>query len=254
MAIVLLAVLLGATVASPPKGYDDDDDKIIGGYDCPPHSQPWQVYLTYGDGNRWCGGSLINEEWIVSAAHCYKPPSTLVAHLGEHDTTTDEGTEQHIQVAKAIPYPEYNARDIDNDIMLIKLSQPAQLNHFVHPVEISPNCPVAGAKCLVSGWGNLRTSGVEYPDVLQCLNVPIMTSSACARAYPGAITSNMFCAGYLEGGKDSCQGDSGGPLVCDGELTGIVSWGAGCAMRNYPGVYTTLCNYRSWIEEVLATN
>uniref|UniRef100_A0A8C0JA85 Peptidase S1 domain-containing protein n=1 Tax=Chelonoidis abingdonii TaxID=106734 RepID=A0A8C0JA85_CHEAB len=212
----------------------EDDDKIIGGYECSPHSQPWQVYFTYGSDYRWCGGSLINEWWIISAAHCYK--------------------RSLIQVAKAIQFPQYNQYNTDNDIMLVKLAQPAQFSAYVQPIPISRSCPVAGTECLVSGWGNILTSGVQYPDVLQCLNVPILSDSACRAAYPGRITKNMFCAGYIEGGKDSCQGDSGGPVVYNGELMGVVSWGIGCAQKNYPGVYTTVCNYVSWIEEVIANN
>ncbi|XP_066495174.1 trypsin-like [Tiliqua scincoides] len=253
MAIILFAVLLGAAAAAHLNVYDDDD-KIIGGFECPAHSQPWQVFFTYGNGNRWCGGSLINERWIISAAHCYKSPNTLVAHLGEHDTTQEEGMEQHIRVEKAIPYPKYNSRTTDHDFMLVKLAEPAQFNAFVQPIEVSQSCPVAGTSCLVSGWGNVLTTGVEYPDKLQCLEVPVLSASTCKLAYPGRITSNMFCAGYTEGGKDSCQGDSGGPLVCNGELTGVVSWGIGCAQKNYPGVYTTVCNYKAWIDEVLANN
>ncbi|KAL8219750.1 UNVERIFIED_CONTAM: hypothetical protein K2H54_032759 [Gekko kuhli] len=209
---------------------------------------------TYGAGYRWCGGSLINDRWVISAAHCYKSPSTLVAHLGEHDTAAEEGTEQRIQVEKAIRYPQYNSRTIDNDFMLIKLAQPARFGAFVQPIDISQSCPVAGEKCLVSGWGNTLTTGVFYPDNLQCLDVPILSTSACQAAYPGRITSNMFCTGYIEGGKDSCQGDSGGPLVCNGKLSGVVSWGQGCAQRNYPGVYAPVCNYKAWIEEVMANN
>ncbi|XP_054855111.1 trypsin-3-like [Eublepharis macularius] len=256
MAIFLYVVLLGVAVATPLNGYGggDDDDKIIGGYECLAHSQPWQVFLTYGAGYRWCGGSLINDRWIISAAHCYKNPRTLVAHLGEHDTTVEEGTEQHIQVEKAIRYPQYNERTTDHDFMLIKLSQPARFNAFVQPIDVSESCPVAGDICLVSGWGNTRTTGVIYPDNLQCLNVPILSASTCQASYPGRITSNMFCAGYTEGGKDSCQGDSGGPVVCNGKLSGVVSWGIGCAQKNYPGVYATVCNYRAWIDEVMANN
>uniref|UniRef100_A0A8D0H3T6 Peptidase S1 domain-containing protein n=1 Tax=Sphenodon punctatus TaxID=8508 RepID=A0A8D0H3T6_SPHPU len=138
--------------------------------------------------------------------------------------------------------------------MLIKLAKPARFNAFVQPIPIANSCPVTGEQCLVSGWGNLLTSGVKYPDLLQCLDVPILSDSTCRSSYPGRITSNMFCAGYTAGGKDSCQGDSGGPLVCNGELTGVVSWGIGCAQKNNPGVYTTVCNYRSWIEETIANN
>ncbi|XP_069490843.1 trypsin-like [Ambystoma mexicanum] len=246
--VLLLAALLGATAAAPW-----DDDKIIGGYDCKPHSQPWQVYFT-ASGRRWCGGSLINENWIISAAHCYKSPGILVAHLGEHDTTLEEGTEQRLKVEKAIPHPNYDSYSTDNDFMLVKLATPAKFNAHVQPIKIGNSCPAEGAQCLVSGWGNLRTSGVKYPDVLQCLDLPILSTGSCKNSYPGMITNNMFCAGYLEGGKDSCQGDSGGPLVCGDQLMGVVSWGYGCAQRNYPGVYVPVCNYISWAEEIMAQN
>ncbi|XP_026634275.1 trypsin-like [Microtus ochrogaster] len=95
---------------------------------------------------------------------------------------------------------------------------------------------------------------LNNPDLLQCLNAPILSQSACQSAYPGQITSNMICVGYLEGGKDSCQGDSGGPVVCNGQLQGIVSWGYGCAQKNLPGVYTKVCNYVTWIKNTIAAN
>ncbi|KAM4015310.1 trypsin-like [Anomaloglossus baeobatrachus] len=228
----------------------DDDDKIINGYECPRNSQPWQVYFTY-NGNRWCGGSLITARWIISAAHCYKQPKTLIAHLGEHDTTKEEGGEQHIQVEKAYQYFYYNEYYIDHDFMMVKLAEPAQLNRHVQPIPIASSCPTEGSWCLVSGWGNLKTSGVQYPNNLQCLDVPVLSTSSCKSSYPNKITNNMFCAGYLEGGKDSCQGDSGGPLICNGELYGVVSWGQGCAQTGYPGVYTKVCIYFDWIKSVI---
>ncbi|XP_014382730.1 trypsin-like [Alligator sinensis] len=248
---LLILLLLSVAVAARPY-QEDDGDRIISGYECQPHSQPWQVFFTHGDNYRWCGGALISPEWVISAAHCYKP--TLVAHLGEHDTTAQEGFEQHIRAVKAIRFPKYNARTLDNDLMMVKLVQPAQIDPYVQPIRLSRSCPVSGTDCLVSGWGNLLTDGVQYPGRLQCLQVPILSESTCRSCYPGAITRNMFCAGYVQGGKDSCQGDSGGPLVCNGELTGVVSWGEGCAQKDKPGVYTTLCNYLPWIQEVMANN
>uniref|UniRef100_A0A8D2Q0C6 Peptidase S1 domain-containing protein n=1 Tax=Varanus komodoensis TaxID=61221 RepID=A0A8D2Q0C6_VARKO len=98
-------------------------------------------------------------------------------------------------------------------------------------------------------------SGLTYPDVLQCGNVRIISQEQCTASYPQYITGNMVCAGVPEGGVDTCQGDSGGPLVCNQQLEGIVSWGLEkCAQRNRPGVYTRVCNYVTWIREVMQWN
>uniref|UniRef100_A0A8D2KWV5 Peptidase S1 domain-containing protein n=1 Tax=Varanus komodoensis TaxID=61221 RepID=A0A8D2KWV5_VARKO len=102
---------------------------------------------------------------------------------------------------------------------------------------------------------NLSASWVLYwPKVLQCVKVPILTDAECKKAYPGNISDNMICLGYIEGGKDACQGDSGGPVACDGVLQGIVSWGIGCALPGYPGVYTKVCKYVNWIHDTIAAN
>ncbi|XP_072441986.1 serine protease 1-like [Chiloscyllium punctatum] len=152
MELLTLALLLGAAVAA-------DDDKIVNGYECPPHSQPWQVFFTT-DNSRWCGGSIIDEWWVLSAAHCEKPAHSLVAHIGEHNTDVEEGTEQHIQVAKVISHPSYDYGTIDNDIMLVKLSKPVQFSQYANPIQLSSSCPSAGLQCLVSGWGNVLNNGL----------------------------------------------------------------------------------------------
>uniref|UniRef100_A0A665SZP6 trypsin n=1 Tax=Echeneis naucrates TaxID=173247 RepID=A0A665SZP6_ECHNA len=222
MRLFLLLTLLGGAAAL------EEDDKIVGGYECPKNSVPYQVSLFTG--YNFCGGTLLSDEWVLSAAHC-KPKSNVEVRLGEHNIWEHEGTEQYIMSAKFIRHPDYNSRTQDSDIMLIKLSRPATLNSFV-----------------------LRASNdARYPDKLQCLDAPLLSDDTCFNAYPFQITENMICAGYLEGGKDSCQGDSGGPMMCDGQLQGVVSWGHGCALRKKPGVYTKVCNYISWIKNTMAS-
>ncbi|KAM4031708.1 anionic trypsin-2-like [Anomaloglossus baeobatrachus] len=245
MKILIVLSLLGLAVATP----FIDDDKIVGGYAC---SLPYQVSLN--SGYHFCGGILINEQWVVSAAHCYK--SRIQSRIGENNIKLSEGTEQYIDSEKVIRHPKYNSYLIDNDIMLIKLSVPAQLNSVVQPIKLPDQCLPesslpAGTMCLVSGWGY---TGYTNPDILQCVDVPIVSDEDCKKSYPGEITENMICLGYPEGGKDSCQGDSGGPVACNGEVHGVVSWGYGCAQPNYPGVYTKLCNYVNWINEIIANN
>ncbi|KAL6030227.1 hypothetical protein STEG23_035755 [Scotinomys teguina] len=184
---------------------NDDDDKIVGGYTCQKNSLPYQVSLNIGYHS--CGGSLINSQWVVSAAHCYKP--RIQVRLGEHNINVLEGNEQFINSAKIIRHPNYNQDTFNNDIMLIKLASPATLNSRVSTISLPSSCPSSGTKCLVSGWGNTLSSGSNYPSLLQCLEAPVLSDSSCKSAYPGKISSNMFCLGFLEGGKDSCQAKMG---------------------------------------------
>ncbi|KAF3834309.1 hypothetical protein F7725_025513 [Dissostichus mawsoni] len=190
------------------------DDKIVGGYECRDHSVPWQVSLN--NGWHYCGATLINERWH---------------HIGYKD-----GPEQFIAAAVIIRHPDYDRYNINNDIMLIKLAEPAKINEYVRPMALPSSCAPAGTQCLVSGWGATQ-SPFGCTKCLHCLDLPILSQQDCESSYPDRITSSMFCAGFLQGGKDSCQGDSGGPLVCNGELQGVVSWGWGCAEENRPGVY-----------------
>ncbi|KFP04945.1 Trypsin, partial [Calypte anna] len=180
--------------------------------------------------------------------------SRIQVQLGKHNLELTESTQQLINSAKIIRHSGFSSATLDNDIMLIKLAKPAQLNRSVQTVPLPKSCVAAGASCLISGWGNTLSNGNNYPDTLQCLKAPVLSSSECSKAYPGQITQNMICVGFLEGGKDSCQGDSGGPVVCNGELQGIVSWGIGCAQKDYPGVYTKVCNYVSWIKSTISAN
>ncbi|CAL8340297.1 unnamed protein product [Gadus morhua 'NCC'] len=240
---LIVLALLGAAAAAPM------EDKIVGGYQCEAHSQAHQVSLNLG--YHYCGGSLINDGWIISAAHCWQNPYSQIAILGENHIWQYEGTEQYMSVDAIYWHQSYDYRTLDYDIMLMRLTQPAMLNQYVKPVALPTACPVAGDQCVVSGWGNIYSDSVFNPFYLQCLELPILSAEDCSNSYPGMITERMVCAGFLEGGKDSCQGDSGGPLVCNGELQGIVSWGQGCAQPNFPGVYTKVCTLMPWINEIL---
>uniref|UniRef100_A0A670JGL2 Peptidase S1 domain-containing protein n=1 Tax=Podarcis muralis TaxID=64176 RepID=A0A670JGL2_PODMU len=103
--------------------------------------------------------------------------------------------------------------------------------------------------------GGVVFSTATFPNILQCGNVRIISSETCSASYPNSITNGMVCAGVPEGGVDSCQGDSGGPLVCNQQLEGIVSWGLEkCAQPNRPGVYSRVCKYVNWIQQIMWNN
>ncbi|XP_035667295.1 trypsin-3-like [Branchiostoma floridae] len=230
-----------------PKQYVD---RIIGGTEANPGSWPWMVSLQ-DNGFPFCGGTLINREWVLSAAHCRINARRLIVIAGDHNLATNEGTEQAIRAERVIAHPDYNPHTLDNDIMLIKLSTPATINSRVSPACLPGQGQHVsdGTRVTITGWGNTLTSGSNYPNELYQVTVPTIATSTCnaADSYAGEVTNNMFCAGFMNGGKDSCQGDSGGPVVNSGTVYGVVSWGYGCAQEGYPGVYVKVANYVNWI-------
>uniref|UniRef100_A0A452IQ26 Peptidase S1 domain-containing protein n=1 Tax=Gopherus agassizii TaxID=38772 RepID=A0A452IQ26_9SAUR len=229
------------------------NNRIVGGAPCIPHSMPWQAALFMGSQLN-CGGTLIDRNWVVTAAHCHCPPWTSV-RLGEHNIRHLDWTEQLRLSEKTILHPGYNSASKDNDIMLIKLLTPANLNKNVQPLELPTSCPSPKEECVVSGWGTTKSPQLYFPPVLHCGKVSIFSQEQCRSIYPRYYTENMLCAGVLEGGIDSCQGDSGGPLLCNGKLQGIVSWGTQtCALPNKPGVYVAVCKYVDWIRETINNN
>ncbi|XP_066562408.1 coagulation factor VII isoform X2 [Amia ocellicauda] len=178
----------------------------------------------------------------------------------EHHTELNEGTEQTIKVVQIIIHEKYVPLTADNDIALLKLQQPIVYSTYVVPICLpeqmfSERELTAIRYSTVSGWGKRSENG-PVSIVLQQLEVPRLKSKECIEYSKVNITDNMFCAGYFEGEKDSCKGDSGGPLVTKYKdtwfLTGVVSWGKGCAQPGHYGIYTKVSNYLDWIHKHIA--
>uniref|UniRef100_A0A3B5PWG8 trypsin n=1 Tax=Xiphophorus maculatus TaxID=8083 RepID=A0A3B5PWG8_XIPMA len=235
----------------PRKDYNKAlDSRIIGGQEVQPYSIKYQASLQTEKGEHYCGGTLVDKEWVVSAAHCWRPSHLMIVVLSEHSLRETEGFEQIFGVSKIYVH-NYNYKTFNNDIMIIKLDRPAMLNAYVQPVKLpGENIPqLRGDVCTVSGWGVTQPYSYVLSPVLRAVDVKEI--SMCSWYYWGRITENMICAGSPYGGKDSCQGDSGGPLVCNGNFEGIVSWGISCANPYYPGVYTKVRNYVPWINYIM---
>ncbi|XP_066457809.1 trypsin-3-like [Eleutherodactylus coqui] len=244
-------VLLTDTHSSFSNRSGGDDDRIVQGFSCQKNSRPYQASLQAG-GMHFCGGALIADQWVLTSAQCYQSNFQVV--LGEHDITKYEGTEQVIDVYKAIKHPHFNTETLDNDIMLIKLAKRANLSPFVQTGTLPSDCRGTTSTCIVSGWGNTSPTDAYYPaSTLQCLDSPIVSYVTCYFYYPGRLTDNMLCAGYV-GGFTPCKGDEGGPLVCKDVLEGLVSWGNRCDVKNSPHVYTMVCNYIQWIRDTMRYN
>ncbi|XP_023373463.1 coagulation factor IX, partial [Otolemur garnettii] len=234
-----------------------DVTRVVGGENAKPGQFPWQVLLS-GKIGPFCGGAIINEKWVVTAAHCVVPPVNIIVIAGEHDIEKTEPTEQKRNVIRIIPHYSYNAtiNKYSHDIALLELDKPLILNNYVTPICIADreytNIFLKFGSGYVSGWGRVFNRG-RSASILQYLRVPLVDRATCLRSTKFTIHNNMFCAGYHEGGRDSCQGDSGGPHVTEVEgtnfLTGIISWGEECAIKGKYGIYTKVSRYANWIKE-----
>ncbi|XP_078002381.1 uncharacterized protein LOC110220046 [Phascolarctos cinereus] len=174
--------------------------------------------------------------------------------LGRYRLHGYEADQKILLGIQSFPHPNYTRPAHSNDLMLIKLNRKVLDTKGIKPINITTQAPITGAQCLVSGWGTTSSPHVHYPQVLQCLDIMILSQEVCQKAYPGEINSSMFCAGD-EDGKDSCQGDSGGPVVCNGMLQGLVSWGdVPCGKPHRPGVYTNLYPFNKWIKDTIKNN
>ncbi|XP_040436076.1 granzyme A-like [Falco naumanni] len=229
---------------------------IIGGHVVRPHSWPYMAAIQRKD-LTVCGGALVEKQWVLTAAHCELSKSEARVVLGAHRPSIAEKDQQIFEVMHYFPNPQYDESSKENDIMLLKLNDTAQLNKYVQLLPLPDSCEdiKPGTRCKVAGWG--RTSSGKPSKYLQETSIAIVDRKSCKHSYRNnaKITSNMLCAAgknkFFK--RDACQGDSGGPLICAGQYSGIVSFGGRCGRRNMPGVYTRLTEkYVDWITKIVS--
>ncbi|KAF2024016.1 trypsin [Setomelanomma holmii] len=243
LALPVLALSAAIPQDDPPvftENPSTDDADIVGGVAASAGDFPFIVSLQTSSGSHFCGGSLLNANTVLTAAHCTvdQTASSLRVRAGSLQRSSG-GT--LVSVSSLKVHPSYVSSSQDFDVAIWKLSTavPTSTVSTYAQIAASGSDPVAGTTNTVAGWGTTTSGGSTLPAALRKVDVPVVSRTSCRSSYgTSAVTLNMYCAGLTAGGKDSCQGDSGGPIVDSSKtLLGVVSWGDGCALANAPGVY-----------------
>lgn len=254
----MLAVPTGAA-GSSPEG-ERPPPRIINGQEVdPPGTYPFMVAIVQRGNDsfngQYCGGSLISETWVLSAAHCFvgESASNVEVVIGRHDLTSNAGV--RIGARSIVIHPDYNDRTTNNDVALVELSQPYSGETIALPPDASFETP--GRTATAIGWGNTeanrsKAARANWPTNLQEVDLRLGSNDDCRAHYGSDYRANtMLCAGGA--GFDTCQGDSGGPLFITtaGGWTqvGITSWGDGCG-QSWPGIYTRVSTFVPWVTQV----
>ena len=237
---------------------DSDDTRIINGKPVNITAVPWQIAIVGAYySSDWvaqsCGGSILSANWIVSAAHCFVFGSDYRPDAEASDVEIVAGITKlgvdvapRIQVSEIISHPDYDPASTKNDIALLKLATPVNLDGSTKKAIALPwsqsaaSWPAKNTPATVSGWGNTSSTESDYPIDLMAAEIDVLTSPSetqCGAYGDMYLPELMLCAAEMTVGKDACQGDSGGPLASQASgtwtLAGIVSWGIGCANPEY---------------------
>ncbi|XP_075175967.1 uncharacterized protein LOC142246804 [Anomaloglossus baeobatrachus] len=264
----IVASFLSCSKASSNVPYSGTLNRIYGGTDSKQGEWPWQVSVQNND-SHICGGSLISDQWVLSAAHCFEgnaDPAFFKVMLGMYQMFTATSNEIVSTVDRIISHPEFVKIGSKGDIALMRLTSPVNFTQFIQTIRLPDewsNFP-CGCYCWTTGWGATENGSSPTNGILQKVSVPLMNYKICDQMYHISSPENAstvivhdyeVCAGYVDGKKDACQGDYGGPLVCNISgvwyQAGIVSWGEGCAAAFRPGVYSLVQIYQRWIQQYI---
>ncbi|XP_069920196.1 serine protease 41 isoform X2 [Oryctolagus cuniculus] len=250
---------------SKPCGERENKPLIVGGVESARGRWPWMAHLSLPN-SHFCGGTLLNRRWVLSAAHCFgtnPDPSRWQVQLGELSSRPDQWSISaylsRYRVSRIIVNPR--AHHMHHDVALVELASPVTYSAYVQPICVLSSTFMFQHRpdCWTTGWGFiLQNQSIPAPFNLREVQVTILNTTWCNHLFSlpserHLVEEYMVCAARQEGGV-VCSGDSGGPLVCDIDgiwyQVAIISWAIGCGLPNRPSGYANVSQYFKWIKLV----
>ncbi|XP_049803448.1 trypsin-1-like isoform X3 [Schistocerca nitens] len=266
LVLALVACVLGSALpvrrlphSGPSRRFALSRGRIYGGHDAARGEFPYQVSLQHvvlGLRYHNCGGSVLSSNAILTAGHCAVSIGSYIAVAGDHDLSSNEGSEQEVGVSDQIVHPDYPGGIASNDIAVFLLESSLSLGEYVQAISLpsAGSIPAGGSIAVLSGWG--ATEMADTPDILQTVDVSIIDYESCSQNIDdlnlgsNPLTETMVCSGPIDDGISVCSGDSGGPLAQNGEVIGVVSWGVDpCGYPGAPSVYTRVSAHLDFINQ-----
>lgn len=235
-------------------GSQDFEDRIIGGNETTIDKFPFQVSLRF-KGKHRCGGAIISAKHVITSAQCVFQirPVEITILAGSMSRLGDTGVKSITHYA---PHPYFSQRSKRNDIAIVFVATEFDFSQFIQPIKLPPYgvIPEEGAVTALSGWGSDASNGQDFPENLRCVSLAVVGNEKCKKSYAAFfdVTGKMLCANDEKGGKGPCVADHGGPLTLNGVFIGIVTYGQGCGLRQYPSVYTRVSDYVGWISDKIS--
>ncbi|XP_050033992.2 uncharacterized protein [Dermacentor andersoni] len=232
--------------------------RIIGGNEANPNKWAWMAALLRREtGELYCGGALISNRYVITAAHCTDglKAANITVRLGAHNMQEPSVNVKDVEVSRIRAHPSFQKDTFMNDIAVLRLKRTVTFNEYIRPVCLPERTDqnYFAKTGIVTGWGT-QTFGGPYSDVLREVKLVVWNNTECNGRFAQPITEVFLCAGPKRREGDACQGDSGGPLMVESRskqwtLVGIVSWGIKCGEPGVPGIYTRVSHFLDYIYE-----
>jgi len=253
-----LSVMSLATACVTDEQVGTETDEIVGGTATTIDRVPWQVALTTASGFQFCGGSIVNANWVVTAQHCVADLNSDMRVVAGVTRMSQQASGQIRTINGVAMNPGFTDPTVGHDLALVHVTPALDLSGanakaigIVTAADAAAGATNPGVVATVTGWGTTSEGAANTSDVLNTVDVPLISNATASAQYGMTISADQLAAGLAAGGKDSCQGDSGGPLtVAVGgtrKLAGAVSWGEGCARANLAGLYARVSSFESYI-------